>query len=71
MAKYYAYIPREDGIEPVGTGNRCLFECKGRSHHASRMAFNRLGTHNFVLIRYTCLYSDSTFTVIKGKHIKN
>jgi hypothetical protein len=68
MAKYYAYIPREDGTEPYGTGNRCLFESKG-DRYANRMAFNRLSTHKFVLIRYTNFYDESTFNVIKGKHL--
>ena len=70
MAKYYAYIPREDGSEPCGTGDRCLFESKG-DHYANRMAFNRLSTHNFVLIRYTQFYDESTYNVIKGKHLTN
>jgi hypothetical protein len=70
MAKYYAYIPREDGSEPCGTGNRCLFESKG-DHYANGMAFRRLNTYIFVLIRYTNLYDESTYKVIRGKHLIN
>jgi hypothetical protein len=67
--KYYAYIPREDGSEPMGTANRCLFECKS-DRYARGMAFRRLGEHyHFVLIRYTNLYDDFTHVVLMGKHL--
>jgi len=68
MPKYYAYIPREDGTEPTGSANRAMWEGAG-GNFAIRMAKRRLGTDNYVLLSYTNFYDDSTFKVIKGKHI--
>jgi len=70
MPKYYAYIPNEDGKEPCGTANRCLFELNA-VRNPQREAFNRLGTYNYILIRYTNLYDENTYTIIKGNHIKD
>lgn len=69
--KYYAYIPREDGSEPMGSGlgENTLFECKGGLRYAIPMAKRRLRNRdNFVLISYTNFYDDKTFKILKGEH---
>lgn len=67
--KYWAYIPREDGTAPVGTGDQCLFSCKSE-RYARGMASRRLRYKpNIVIVRYTNLYDEKTYKTIYGKHI--
>ena len=57
--KFYAYKPRKDGSEPMGTEGRLLYELKtilGATRHAIRI----LGGHCRIF-RYTNFYDDSTF----------
>jgi hypothetical protein len=58
--KFYAYIPDEDGREPLGTNNKLLFELKTK-----KGAFNRtkriFESENFRLFWYTNFYNDSSF----------
>lgn len=64
MAKYYAYVPRKDGTEPMGTGNRSLFSLKTDAG-AIRRARRSLGD-TVRVERYTNFYDDDTFTRIWG-----
>jgi hypothetical protein len=61
--KYFAYIPREDGSEPMGTEHKILFELK-TMRGAIRRARRSLGDR-FKLYSYTKFYDDKTFKLIK------
>jgi hypothetical protein len=63
--KFYAYVPRPDGSEPMGTGNRHTFDLKTKQG-AIRHAVNYLGP-NVKLFSYTNLYDQSTFNEIQTK----
>jgi len=65
--KFYAYIPTDEGREPMGTEHRTIFELKtikGAIKHAKR----RLGSTNFRLYIYWNFYDNSTFKLVyKGE----
>lgn len=60
--KYYAYVPTEEGEEPMGTANRIKFQLK-TNRGAIRRAKRVLGD-NFCLFTYTNFYNDLTFKEI-------
>jgi hypothetical protein len=64
--KFYAYKPREDGTEPVGTIDARLFELK-TLHGAINRARSAFG-NNFKLFTYTNLYHEETFHLVCEKH---
>jgi hypothetical protein len=67
--KFYAYIPTEEGKEPIGSGNSLLFELK-----TVRGAINRsiryLKTDNIRVYTYWNFYDDKTFRLVYGKENK-
>jgi hypothetical protein len=63
MTKYYAYIPTENGKEPLGTEKRALFELK-TDKGAIRKAKRILG-NNIKLFRYFMFQDESSFEEIK------
>ncbi len=60
--KFYAYIPRADGTEPVGGDKKLLFELK-TTQGAHRRARRYLGPR-YRLYRYTNFYDNKTFRQI-------
>lgn len=58
--KFYAYLPNEDGKEPIGTENRILFELKTLKG-AEMKCCKRFKTHKFKLFSYTNAYDIKTF----------
>jgi hypothetical protein len=62
--KFYAYIPESDGVEPLGTNGRILFELKtilGAIRRAKRV----LGK-NVKVFTYTNFYNQNTFRIVYG-----
>jgi hypothetical protein len=57
--KFYAYKPRKDGTEPLGTDGRILFELK-TVRGAIRRAKRILG-ESCRVFQYTNFYNDETF----------
>ena len=57
---FYAYVPTDEGKEPMGTFNRILIELK-TVNGAIRQAKRRLGTDKFRLFSYTNFYDEKTF----------
>ena len=62
--QYYAYIPREDGTEPMGTENRLIIKDLKTSRGALRRCLRAFGDKPFNLYTFTNFYSDATFTLI-------
>lgn len=64
--QFYAYIPREDGSEPVGTENQMII----RDLKTIRGAINRIkkisrwNDKGFKLFSYVNLYNSATHTLV-------
>lgn len=71
---FYAFIPREDGTAPLGTGNQTIIRDFKLQRNAIKTAIRRLGTSEIVVYSYTNFYDNSTFKLIwngtKHKQIK-
>lgn len=73
---FYAFIPREDGKSPLGTGGRTIIRDFKLERNAKKRARIALGTDKFVMFRYTEFYNNKTFklvyngTVFKDDQIK-
>ena len=71
--KYYAYIPRKDGSEPLGTFGRIMFEADDAAAAISEARDYLQNEKNFaergmVVQSYTNFYNEQTFRpVYKGK----
>lgn len=61
--KFYAYIPREDGTEPMGTDHTTLFELK-TIKGAIKRAGRSLNSLYFRLYTYQNFYDDKTFRLV-------
>jgi hypothetical protein len=64
--KLYAYVPREDGTEPVGSSNRMLFELKtirGAKNRCESIWKNK----RYKIYTYYNFYDDSTFKLLYEK----
>jgi len=68
MISYYAFRPRADGTEPLGTTGRMLFELK-TDNGAIRRARRVLGPSACVF-RYRNFYNDATFTRVNPEGFK-
>lgn len=60
---FYAYIPKADGTEPLGTSGKILFQLK-TVRGAVRRCRNALGKR-FRLYTYSSFYDESTFFFVK------
>ena len=60
--RYYAYIPREDGSEPLGSANRMLMDLK-TPQGAIKRAKRYMGD-NIKVFSFTNFFRDSTFKLI-------
>ena len=61
--KFYAYIPTYNGLEPMGTGNKILFELKTNAGAIKRC--RRVLGDYWRLFNYKEFYDNATFTQIK------
>ena len=61
--KFYAYIPTDEGREPLGTEHNTLFELK-TVKGAIKRSRQSLGSTNFRLYTYWNFYDDSTFKLV-------
>lgn len=61
---YYAYVPREDGTEPLGTFGRIIRYDLKTDRGAIRAAVKAIGAGARVY-RFTSLYNESTFRRIR------
>ena len=68
MPKYYAYIPRDDGTEPIGSENKTMFELKTNAG-AIRRCKRYFGNKRFRLHTYTNFYDDITFRLVHEQKI--
>ena len=57
--KFYAYIPRKDGSEPLGTEKRLLFQLKTVAGAHSRA--RRILGPKYRLFTYANFYDNRTF----------
>lgn len=62
--EYYAYIPKEDGLEPLGTENRLIMKNLKTQNGAIRKARRILG-NSCKVFSYTNFYNDKTFKQVK------
>lgn len=60
--KYYAYVPKDDGSEPLGTMAHHLFELK--THRGAVERVRRVLGPKFRLYTYRNFYDDSTFSLV-------
>lgn len=60
--KFYAYKPNEHGGEPLGSGNKLIFEL-GTLRGAVKRCERYLGT-NYRLYIYSNFYDDKTFRLV-------
>jgi len=60
--KYYAYRPRADGTQPLGSDGQTLFELKTDAGAIRRA--RRLFGSSVRVFRYRNFYDDATFTRI-------
>ena len=62
--KFYAYIPDKNGNEPMGTGNKTLFELKtirGAIRRAYKVLKIPVYERMIVMFSYTNFYNNDTY----------
>jgi hypothetical protein len=62
LKKFYAYVPNENGKEPLGTFNKLLFELKTLRGAVNRCS--KIFKKSYRLYTYTNFYDEKTFTLI-------
>ena len=61
MPLFYAYVPREDGTEPLGTANRLIIRNLKTARGAEKRAKTAFGEKKFRLFTFTNFYDNKTF----------